>query len=81
MFFSLSVNDDLAPKTRANTLRIAETCGLDQWPVLHYGILFDLQLSSLFFSIAMVTSLLWAVNMGGKPYMLNIFDILLSKYS
>lgn len=29
----------------------------------------------------MATSLLRAVTMGGKSYMLNMFDILLSKYS
>lgn len=77
LFFSHS-----APQTRANTPSV-EICRLAQQPGLHYGILFTLQPSTVLFSrgIAMATSLRRAVTMGGKSYMLSMFDILLSKYS
>lgn len=77
LFFSHS-----APQTRANTPSV-EICRLAQQPGLHYGILFTLQPSTILFSrgIAMATSLRRAVTMGGKSYMLSMFDILLSKYS
>lgn len=77
LFLSLSLNYDLTPKTWANTPSIIRGWLAGQ-PVPHYGILLTFQPGAILLTraIAMATVLLWAISMGGKVHMLNMFDIL-----